>query len=235
MCVQSTRNLLVLVLAVVLVACQVKGYTSSSHSRTPQRTAVGAADDLSPAQQGQPTHQEEGEALEEEEEGRRRGERCEEGWLHTHHHCLWDTGLGAGRHAQAVCRQHGAQEARGVCVKQAPVPDLSSLDPTMTEDEEEEEGDQKISSLTSYPGSQASFVCPSGWTQYEDFCFFRPGSIPKICSLLGANYIFNYCVTRVPQKLPVDFMRAVKRLDGSDYDFHRDTRLCCCSGRRLCK
>ena len=43
-------------------------------------------------------------------------QRCEEGWIFTHQLCLLDTGLDEDK-AEVFCRDHGAEEARGICVK----------------------------------------------------------------------------------------------------------------------
>ena len=41
-----------------------------------------------------------------------------------------------------------------------------------------------------------SHECPAGWSAFQDYCYFQPGAGRQVCDLLGANYLFNYCVTR---------------------------------------
>ncbi|XP_070211345.1 uncharacterized protein [Littorina saxatilis] len=165
---------------------------------------------------------------EEEKQGSSGG--CEEGWLLSHNYCLLYTGLG-DEQAEVFCTEQGANQARGICVKKP----MGRSSPLTEGDDNEDDNSQAVENPAPSASSDSAHQCPAGWSQYKGYCFFKPGAVPEMCALLGANHIFNYCYTRIPHEISTDFLNAVKRLDGSEYDMHRTTRLCCCRGGGLCK
>lgn len=149
---------------------------------------------------------------------------CPEGWLQSHGYCLYATHLSQPA-AEAFCEQKGALEAQGICIRK-PFTDSSAS--ATSEDSDKASGEDSTAVNTRHE-------CPRGWTGFQDYCFFSPSQVSKVCDLFGAQTVLGYCVLRVPSQVSTDFMRAVKRLDGSDYDMHRDTRFCCCNGGGMCK
>ncbi|KAK7493181.1 hypothetical protein BaRGS_00015518 [Batillaria attramentaria] len=135
---------------------------------------------------------------------------CPEGWLQSHGYCLYPTHLPEAE-AEVFCEQEGALQAQGICIRK---PSSDATSGTTTD-----EDDDKDTDVTS---DSTGHVCPQGWTRYDNYCFFSPPGVAQICSLLGAKHVFGYCVTRVPSLLSTDFVRTVKRLDGSDYNMHSE-------------